>query len=42
MFCMLLRKRITGGRLAGIRQEGLERALYLDLDCLDELGTWCA
>lgn len=38
MFCMLLRKRITGGRLAGIRQEGLERALYLDLDCLDELG----
>lgn len=39
MFCMLLRKRITGGRLIGIRQEGLERALYLDLDCLDELGT---
>ena len=38
MFCMLLRKRITGGRLIGIRQEGLERALYLDLDCLDELG----
>ncbi len=38
MFCMLLRKRITGGRLAGIRQPGLERALYLDLDCLDELG----
>ena len=38
MFCMLLRKRITGGRLVGIRQPGLERALYLDLDCLDELG----
>ena len=38
MFCMLLRKRITGGRLAAIRQPGLERALYFDLDCVDELG----
>lgn len=38
MFCMLLRKRLTGGRLAAIRQPGLERALYLDFDCLDDLG----
>lgn len=38
MFCMLLRKRLTGGRLTGIRQEGLERALYLDFDCVNELG----
>lgn len=38
MFCMLLRKRLTGGRLTAIRQPGLERALYLDFDCLDELG----
>jgi len=38
MFCMLLRKRLTGGRLAAIRQEGLERALYLDFDCISELG----
>ena len=38
MFCMLLRKRIAGGRLAAIRQPGLERALYFDLDCVDELG----
>lgn len=38
MFCMLLRKRITGGRLIAIRQPGLERALYFDLDCVDELG----
>ncbi len=38
MFCMLLRKRLTGGRLAAIRQEGLERALYLDFDCINELG----
>ncbi len=38
MFCMLLRKRLTGGRLVDIRQEGLERALYLDFDCINELG----
>jgi len=38
MFCMLLRKRLTGGRLAAIRQEGWERALYLDFDCISELG----
>lgn len=38
MFCMLLRKRITGGRLITIRQPGLERALYFDLDCVDDLG----
>ncbi len=38
MFCMLLRKRLTGGRLAAIRQEGLERVLYFDFDCISELG----
>lgn len=38
MFCMLLRKKLTGGRLSAIRQEGLERALYFDFDTLDELG----
>lgn len=38
MFCMLLRKRLTGGRLVDIRQEGLERAVYLDFDCINELG----
>ena len=38
MFCMLLRKRLTGGRLTAIRQEGLERALYFDFDCVNELG----
>ena len=38
MFCMLLRKRLTGGRLLDIRQEGQERALSLSFDCLDELG----
>lgn len=38
MFCMLLRKRLTGGRLMDIRQPGLERALYFDFDCVSELG----
>ncbi len=37
MFCMLLRKRLTGGRLIGIRQPGLERALYFDFDCVNDL-----
>lgn len=38
MFCMLLRKRMTGGRFAACRQDGAERALYLDFDCVNELG----
>ncbi len=38
MFCMLLRKRLTGGRFVRIRQKGLERAVYLDFDCVNELG----
>ncbi len=38
MFCMLLRKRLTGGKLVAIRQDGLERILHLDFDCINELG----
>ena len=38
MFCMLLRKKLTGGRLSAIRQAGLERALYFDFECFNELG----
>lgn len=38
MFCMLLRKHLTGARLKDIRQPGLERALYFDFDCINELG----
>ncbi|MBQ9415131.1 MAG: NFACT family protein [Clostridia bacterium] len=38
MFCMLLRKHLTGGKLAAIRQDGLERVLYFDFDCINELG----
>lgn len=38
MFCMLLRKHLCGGRFVGARQEGLERILFLDFECYNELG----
>lgn len=39
MFCMLLRKHLSGGRLVGIRQDGLERILYFDFECTNEIGN---
>lgn len=38
MFCMLLRKHLSGGRLIGIVQDGLERVLGLDFECVNEIG----
>ncbi len=38
MFCMLLRKHIGSGKLVDIRQDGLERILFLDFECVNELG----
>ncbi len=38
MFCMLLRKKIGSGRLVEIRQDGLERILFFDFECVNELG----
>lgn len=38
MFCMLLRKRLGNGKLLDVRQIGLERVLYLDFSCVNELG----
>lgn len=38
MFCMLLRKRLGNGKLIDIRQDGLERILFLDFECINELG----
>ncbi|MBR1862994.1 MAG: NFACT family protein [Ruminococcus sp.] len=38
MFCMLMRKHLSSGRLAAVRQEGYERILMLDFDCTNELG----
>ena len=38
MFCMLMRKRLGGGKLTAIRQDGSERILYFDFDCTNEMG----
>ncbi len=38
MFCMLLRKRLGGGKLVNVRQEGCDRVLFLDFECTNELG----
>ena len=38
MFCMLLRKHLTGARVLGISQPHLERVVDFQLEALDELG----
>lgn len=38
MFCMLMRKRLTSGKISAIRQDGFERILYFDIEASDELG----
>lgn len=38
MFCMLLRKRIGGGRITGIEQPELDRVLKISIRCRNELG----
>ena len=38
MFCMLLRKHLSGGRLEAITQDGLERILRLEIRSINELG----
>jgi predicted ribosome quality control (RQC) complex YloA/Tae2 family protein len=38
VFCMLLRKRLIGGRLLDVSQRGLERVLDLRFGVVDELG----
>ncbi len=47
MFCMLMRKHLQGGKLVGIRQDGLDRILCFDFECINEIGdvvinTLCA
>lgn len=37
-FCMLLRKHIQGGRITGIRQNGSERMIEIDIEAQTELG----
>ena len=38
MFCMLLRKHLSGARLAEISQPPMERAAAFTFDCTDEMG----
>ncbi len=38
MFCMLLRKYLTGALIKDIRQEGMDRIIYIDLDATNEIG----
>lgn len=38
MFCMLLRKHLSSGKLISIRQDGFERILFLDFEATDEFG----
>ena len=38
MLCMLLRKRLGGATLTGIRQAGSDRILFLDFEATNELG----
>ena len=41
MFCMLLRRHLTGGRLAAVTQPKAERSVSLIFDCTDEMGVPC-
>lgn len=41
MFCLLLRKRLGGGKLASVEQLGFERVVRLGFDCRDEMGFEC-
>ena len=38
MFCMLLRKHLSGGRLLSIEQPPMERLAILTFSCIDEMG----
>lgn len=38
MFCMLLRKHLSSGKLVSIRQDGFERILFFDFEAADEFG----
>ncbi len=38
MFCMLLRKHLSGARLSDIAQPPMERAATFSFDCTDEMG----
>ena len=38
MLCMLLRKQLTGAVIKDVRQAGLDRIVFFDMDAADEIG----
>ena len=42
MFCMLLRKHLSGGRIVSVEQEPLERVVTLHITAADEMGEQSA
>ena len=38
MFCMLLRKHLSGARVASLEQPPMERLVDITFDCIDEMG----
>ena len=42
MFCMLLRKHLSGGRITAVEQEPLERVVTLHITAADEMGEQSA
>ena len=38
MFCMLLRKYLTAAKITGVRQQELDRILFIDFDASNEIG----
>ncbi|MBQ8578859.1 MAG: NFACT family protein [Clostridia bacterium] len=41
MFCMLLRKHLSGARVLDVRQKGFERVIELRFETRDEMGFLC-
>ena len=42
MFCMLLRKKLSGAVISNIEQNGFDRVIKFDFDARNELGDICA
>ncbi len=38
LFCMLLRKHLSGGKIISITQAGFDRVVKLDIECYNEMG----
>lgn len=41
MFCMLLRKHLTGGKILRFYQPDFERVIAAEIECMNELGDLC-